>query len=203
MTGPRRKIAVVKDLTPASAERDFRSLAPKAPEYVTQEDFDKLRADVLGLAELTHDILTGFKEKIGPRIDSLEAYLGPKGPLTEDITASFAKQSETVKVYIDQKLGGAGAAAPGQPSRGGMDGLIDFARDQIDKAGGIQKLIQGFTGEGSGGSLSEELGILEKAVVERQRALVRNALRRTLNLPEAPIPEVAAEVLTAIGVTAP
>jgi hypothetical protein len=144
----------------------------------TREEFDALAAKVEGLEGLTRDVLTGLQTKVAPRIDSLESVIAK---LPEQMTASFSKQGELFKKYVDDKLTGEGTPAQGQ------GGLIGFIMGQVKEAGGIGKLLGGFGGGGQS-SLVMEIQDLEKLLLERERGVVRNSLRQALGLPVLPLP---------------
>lgn len=173
-------------------KRDLRSVAPQEPEKsISQEQFRALAAKVDGLEGLTRDVLTGIKDKVAPRIDSIEGYLS-KG-LREELLASFNKQAEGLKAYVDSK------AAPGAAAPKKDGGIIGFLTDQIKEAGGLGKLIGNFGGGGTGDqSLVMDIRELEKLVLERQRAVTRNILRNTIGLPPLPLPEAATTATGAV-----
>jgi hypothetical protein len=179
--------------------RDLRKEAPAAPvpelKGVSQEDFDTLKAKVDGLEGLTRDVLTGIKDKLAPRIDAIESFCTQ---LPKDLKDSFASQSAGLKQYVDQKAA-PGPAGPAGPQSGG--GILGFLQDQVKQAGGIRNLLGG--GGGGQSPLAMEIADLEKLLLERERAVVRNSLRQALSLPPLPVPEAVQAASGSVVLTHP
>jgi hypothetical protein len=160
------------------------------------DELTTVKAEIEGLKGLVSDLLTGFREKLAPRIDALETAQAQLAKAFEDLqpqlTASFTKQSELLKKYVDEKIGGGGQQQPQQQGAAGGGGLIqqilDMLAGELRQSGGLTSLLRGTTGGEN--TLVMEIKELEKLLLERERAIVRNSLRRSLGLPELPIPSM-------------
>jgi hypothetical protein len=105
------------------------------------------------------EFLTGIKENLTPKIDTMDSsitridkYLGED--LKKELIASFERQGQAIKEYIDRKAGGvSGPASPipeGQHiqpmnnnSGFNFDKILDRVFKEIDNAGGIVNILKG------------------------------------------------------------
>jgi hypothetical protein len=129
-------------------------------------------------------LLAGFDSKIIPMLDSHEQALAG---LPKQIEESFAKQTESMKGYVERRLNPVdekGNPAPdatkAQPSKGsGFDfqKLFDWADKQITQAGGVKSLLAGNSAPVDG-----ELAVLTRELEGLEKLRIRNVLRKDLNL---------------------